>query len=82
MVLLEDIGALIGLVIALFGVMLSAVTDEPRFDALGSVGIGILLVVIALVLGERDAQPAHRRVRHPRRRRGRAAGSSSATPVS
>jgi cation diffusion facilitator family transporter len=49
-VLLEDIGALIGLVIALFGVVLSKVTDEPRFDALGSVGIGILLVVIALVL--------------------------------
>jgi cation diffusion facilitator family transporter len=49
-VLLEDIGALIGLVIALFGVVLAKVTDEPRFDAMGSVGIGILLVVIALVL--------------------------------
>ena len=49
-VLLEDIGALIGLVIALFGVVLSKVTDEPRFDAMGSIGIGLLLVVIALVL--------------------------------
>ena len=49
-VLLEDVGALIGLVIALFGVVLAKVTDEPRFDAMGSVGIGILLVVIALVL--------------------------------
>ncbi len=49
-VLLEDVGALIGLVIALFGVVLAKVTDEPRFDALGSVGIGLLLVVIALVL--------------------------------
>jgi cation diffusion facilitator family transporter len=49
-VLLEDTGALIGLAIALVGVILSAVTGEPRFDALGSAGIGILLVVIALVL--------------------------------
>jgi divalent metal cation (Fe/Co/Zn/Cd) transporter len=49
-VLLEDLGALIGLAIALLGVVLSAVTDEPRFDALGSAGIGLLLVVIALVL--------------------------------
>jgi cation diffusion facilitator family transporter len=49
-VLLEDVGALIGLVIALFGVVLSKVTDEPRFDAMGSLGIGVLLVVIAMVL--------------------------------
>jgi len=49
-VLLEDMAALIGLVIALFGVVLSKVTGEPRFDALGSIGIGILLVVIAMVL--------------------------------
>jgi divalent metal cation (Fe/Co/Zn/Cd) transporter len=38
------------LVIALFGVVLAKVTDEPRFDAMGSVGIGLLLVSIALVL--------------------------------
>jgi len=49
-VLLEDIGALVGLVIALLGVVLSKVTDEPRFDALGSLGIGLLLMVIAWVL--------------------------------
>ncbi|CAA9272699.1 MAG: Putative transport protein [uncultured Acidimicrobiales bacterium] len=49
-VLLEDIGAMVGLVLALVGVVLATVTDAPRFDALGSVGIGILLVVIALVL--------------------------------
>jgi cation diffusion facilitator family transporter len=49
-VLLEDIGALIGLVFALFGVVLSVVTDNPRFDALGSVAIGLLLVAIAVVL--------------------------------
>jgi len=49
-VLLEDVGALIGLGLALAGVVLAAVTDEPRFDALGSVGIGVLLVGVALVL--------------------------------
>ncbi len=49
-VLLEDIGAMVGLVLALVGVVLATITDVARFDALGSVGIGILLVVIALVL--------------------------------
>jgi cation diffusion facilitator family transporter len=49
-VLLEDLGALLGLVFALGGVTLAAVTDEPRFDALGSLAIGILLCVIAYVL--------------------------------
>jgi cation diffusion facilitator family transporter len=49
-VLLEDTGALIGLGFALTGVTLAAVTGNSRFDALGSLGIGILLVVIALTL--------------------------------
>jgi cation diffusion facilitator family transporter len=49
-VLLEDIGALVGLCFALFGVVMSVVTDNPRFDALGSVAIGLLLVTIAVVL--------------------------------
>ena len=49
-VLLEDVGALIGLVLALFGVILSGLTDEPRFDAIGSISIGLLLVVISFVL--------------------------------
>jgi cation diffusion facilitator family transporter len=49
-VLLEDVGAEIGLFLALGGVIVAHVTDEPRWDAAGSLGIGILLVVIALVL--------------------------------
>jgi cation diffusion facilitator family transporter len=49
-VLLEDIGAEVGLFLALGGVVLARVTDEPRWDAAGSLGIGILLVVIAIVL--------------------------------
>ena len=49
-VLLEDFGALIGLVFALIGVSLTVLTDEPMFDALGSIAIGLLLGVIAVVL--------------------------------
>jgi cation diffusion facilitator family transporter len=49
-VLLEDTGALCGLFFALTGVVLANVTDQPRFDALGSLAIGILLVCIAMVL--------------------------------
>jgi cation diffusion facilitator family transporter len=49
-VLLEDFGALLGLVIALLSVTLAAVFGDPRFDAIGSVVIGALLGVIAIVL--------------------------------
>ena len=49
-VLLEDFGALIGLGLALLGVGLTLITDNPVFDALGTIGIGILLGVIAIVL--------------------------------
>lgn len=49
-VLLEDLGALLGLVIALVAVTLSAFFGDPRFDAIGSIVIGGLLGVIAAVL--------------------------------
>ncbi len=49
-VLLEDGGAVVGLSFALLGVTLSEVFGEPRFDALGSLGIGVLLVVVAWTL--------------------------------
>ena len=49
-VLLEDTGALLGLAIAILGLGLAVVTDESRFDAIGSIGIGLLLGVIAIVL--------------------------------
>ena len=49
-VLLEDFGALAGLTFALAGVTLAELLHEPRFDALGSLAIGVLLVVVAIVL--------------------------------
>jgi cation diffusion facilitator family transporter len=49
-VLLEDTGALIGLAMALTGVTLALVTGNERWDAIGSIGIGMLLVVIAITL--------------------------------
>jgi cation diffusion facilitator family transporter len=49
-VLLEDTGALIGLALALVGVGLAEVTGNPRFDAVGSVAIAVLLGAIAAIL--------------------------------
>ncbi|GAA1996521.1 cation diffusion facilitator family transporter [Nakamurella flavida] len=50
-VLLEDIAALIGLVLALVGVSLSVITGDGIWDGIGTVAIGILLIVVAIVLG-------------------------------
>jgi len=50
-VLLEDTAALIGLVFALLGVSMTLVTGNGRWDALGTLLIGLLLVVVALALG-------------------------------
>lgn len=49
-VLLEDLGAMVGLSLALLGVGLTMLTGDPRFDALGSIGIGALLMLLAWVL--------------------------------
>ena len=49
-VLLEDLGALIGLNFALIGVVLAVWTGNGVWDGIGTVGIGLLLVVIAAVL--------------------------------
>ena len=48
--LLEDSGALIGLVIALAGVTLTLITDNADFDAYGTLAISVLLGVIAVIL--------------------------------
>jgi cation diffusion facilitator family transporter len=49
-VLLEDAGALIGLLFALTGVGLTVLTGNAVWDGIGTIGIGALLGVIAVIL--------------------------------
>jgi cation diffusion facilitator family transporter len=49
-VLLEDTGALLGLVFALFGVTAAVITGDGRWDGIGSLAIGLLLALIAVFL--------------------------------
>ncbi|RZQ63603.1 cation diffusion facilitator family transporter [Amycolatopsis suaedae] len=49
-VLLEDAGALFGLIFALIGVGLSVITGDPVWDGIGTLMIGALLAVIAIIL--------------------------------
>ena len=48
--LVEDLAALIGLVFAVLGVSLSVVTDDPVWDAIGTLGIGAVLILVAIVV--------------------------------
>jgi cation diffusion facilitator family transporter len=49
-ILLEDAGALLGLVFALVGVGMAVITGDGRWDAVGAMAVGTLLVVIAIFL--------------------------------
>ncbi|HEY2670480.1 MAG TPA: cation diffusion facilitator family transporter [Rugosimonospora sp.] len=49
-VLLEDSAALIGLVLALLGVALTLATGSGIWDGLGTLAIGVLLVIVAVIL--------------------------------
>ncbi len=49
-VLLEDAGALLGLIFALIGVSLTLITGDGIWDGIGTAAIGLLLVAIAIVL--------------------------------
>ena len=46
----EDIAALLGLVFALLAVLVAIATGNPLFDALGSLAIGTLLIVVAIAI--------------------------------
>jgi len=49
-VLLEDLGALIGLFLAFGGISAAVLTDDSRWDAYGTLSIGVLLGIVAIIL--------------------------------
>ena len=49
-VVLEDLGALVGLIIALAAVVTTLLTEDPLWDGIGTVSIGVLLTIIAVIL--------------------------------
>jgi cation diffusion facilitator family transporter len=49
-ILLEDLGALFGLIFALFGVTMAVITGDGRWDAIGTLMIGVLLAIISVIL--------------------------------
>jgi cation diffusion facilitator family transporter len=49
-ILLEDFGALVGLNFALIGVSAAVITGDGRWDGLGAMAIGSLLIIIAIIL--------------------------------
>ena len=46
----EDLAALLGLCFALAAVLLSVATGNPAWDALGTIAIGVLLIVVAVLV--------------------------------
>ncbi|MET1051655.1 MAG: cation diffusion facilitator family transporter [Mycetocola sp.] len=50
-VLLEDVAALLGLTFAFVGVSVSVITGDGTWDAIGTLFIGTLLILVAVVLG-------------------------------
>jgi cation diffusion facilitator family transporter len=49
-VFLEDLGALVGIVIATLGVALTTIAGAGVWDAIASIGIGVLLMAIGLIV--------------------------------
>ncbi|PZG32945.1 cation transporter [Spongiactinospora gelatinilytica] len=49
-IVLEDLGALVGLILALLGVAMAVITGNGVWDGVGTIAIGVLLAVIAVIL--------------------------------
>jgi cation diffusion facilitator family transporter len=49
-IVLEDLGALVGLVLALIGVAMAVITGDGVWDGIGTLAIGVLLAIIAVIL--------------------------------
>jgi cation diffusion facilitator family transporter len=47
----EDLAALLGLALALIAVLLTVLTGDSAWDALGSMSIGVVLIVVAILVG-------------------------------
>ena len=47
----EDLAALLGLALALIAVLLTMLTGNAMWDALGSMSIGVVLIVVAILIG-------------------------------
>lgn len=47
-VVAEDTGALVGLAIALIALSATAITGNPIYDALGTIMVGVLLIIVAI----------------------------------
>ena len=47
----EDLAALLGLALALIAVLLTVLTGNAAWDALGSMSIGVVLIVVAILVG-------------------------------
>ena len=83
----EDLAALLGLVLALVAVMLAVVTGNPMWDAIGTIAIGALLMVVAvfvaievkaMLIGQSVDPNAQREMRElPRGAPGESAASSA-----
>lgn len=46
----EDLAALLGLIFALLAILVTLITGNPVYDAIGTMAIGILLIVMAVLL--------------------------------
>ena len=47
----EDLAALLGLLLALIAILITIFTNNPAWDALGSMSIGVVLIMVAALIG-------------------------------